>query len=361
MSLHVVVTGHLLGPPSGANRRLLQLLAHAAPLLAADERITVLHRRDWQPPAAVAAVAWHAVALPAGGALRRALAERRLLPPLLRRLGATVLDHGLLPAPRVPCSLVQTIHDLRDLEPEAARWAPWLLRRCVRTAARRAHTVVVPSAFTRDRLLALAPTARIAIVPNGVAPAPASAPAPHGPLLHVGHLEPRKHLDLLLRALALLPAARRPVLQLVGSDAGAGASLRDLAHQLGIADHVQFRGGVDDGELARCYAAARAVAVPSRHEGFGLCALEALAHGRPVLVAAAGALPEVVGAAGTVLPVDDAAAWARAIDATANDRGDPARCARAAGFGWTAAAATALAIWRQAAAAGPGGRPDGVS
>jgi glycosyltransferase involved in cell wall biosynthesis len=51
--------------------------------------------------------------------------------------------------------------------------------------------------------------------------------------------------------------------------------------------------------------------VPSRYEGFGLCAAEGLAAGRPVLVADAGALPELAGA--TVLPVDDAAAWAAAI------------------------------------------------
>ena len=50
MSLHVAVSGWLLGPPSGANRRLLALLRALGPLLAPDERITALHRADFAPP-----------------------------------------------------------------------------------------------------------------------------------------------------------------------------------------------------------------------------------------------------------------------------------------------------------------------
>ena len=51
MTLHVAVSGWLLGPHSGANRRLLALLAHTGPLLGEGERVTVLHRADFAPPA----------------------------------------------------------------------------------------------------------------------------------------------------------------------------------------------------------------------------------------------------------------------------------------------------------------------
>jgi glycosyltransferase involved in cell wall biosynthesis len=353
VSLHVAVSGWMLGPPSGANRRLLALLQHAAPLLRGDERVTVVHAQAFVPPALHARIGWRAAAIPAGPTARRVLAERRVLPRLLRELGITALDHGLLPVPRVPCPVLLTVHDLRDADGHGPR-PRWLARRVVRSACRRAERVLVPSEFTRRRLLAVAPAARVDVVANGTDPAavvaepePATGPGHRGPLLHVGHLEPRKNLAVVLRALALLPEDQRPDLQLVGADAGAGRSLRALTAQLGLSASVQFLGAVADGELQQLYAAAGAIVVPSRYEGFGLCALEGLAHGRPVLVADAGALPEVTGDAATVLPADDAAAWARAIAARDRDGRSPeVRRARAAVFAWPRAAAQLVAAWR---------------
>jgi alpha-1,3-rhamnosyl/mannosyltransferase len=353
MTLHVGVSAWLLDAPSGANERLLQLLAHAAPLLAATERVTVLHGPGFEPPFAHAQVAWRDVAIPAAPTWRRALAERRHLPALVRSLGLTVLDHGLLPAPAVPCPLVLTLHDLRDADGHGRR-SPWLARLVVRRACRRAARVIVPSAFTLQRLRACVPGARADVVVNGAPAVPALPPAPGGPLLHVGHLEPRKNLAVLLRALALLPEAERPQLWLAGADAGSGRSLRALASSLGVREHVRFLGVVPADTLRRCYASARAVVVPSVYEGFGLCALDGLAHGRPVLVAAAGALPEVVADAGRVLPPGDAAAWAQAIaDAGAQSGSDggaaAARRERAAAFSWARAAEQLVAIWRSLA------------
>ncbi len=347
MSSHFAIAGWLLGTPSGANRRLLELLRATLPLLAADERVTVLHGAAFAPPFAHPQLQWRRTAIPAGPMLARALAERQVLPGLLRELGATVLDHGMLPATRVPCPLLQTLHDLRDADGHGRR-PRWLARAAVRAAVRRAAHLVVPSEHTRSGVLALAPGAAVTVIANGVAAAPSGTPAPFGPLLHVGHLEPRKNLGVLLLALALLPIARRPSLWLVGRDAGAGPCLRKQARTLRLEAHVQFRGAMAEGELASLYAAARAVVVPSVCEGFGLCALEGLAHGRPVLVANCGALPEVVGDCGLALPPHDAAAWAAAIDATAHDDDTAAtrRRDRAALFPWSSAAARWLAVCR---------------
>ncbi len=347
MTLHVAVAGWLLGPPSGANRRLLALLQHTGTLLAAGERITVLHAADFAPPP-LANVHWQPIAIPRAPTWRRVLAERRLLPATLRALGATVFDHGFLPLPRVavPTSLV--VHDLRAVD-GLTRWPRWLARGALRTALTRAAMTFAPSHWTATRLAAIAPGAAIAVVPNAADPAPAAAapPAralpPHGYLLHVGHLEPRKNLGVLLAALRTLPRAQRPELWLAGRDAGALRTLLARAGDLGVA----ALGEVADAELGRLYQHARAVVVPSVHEGFGLPALEGLAHGRPVLVSAAGALPEVVGDAGTCLAPHDANAWAAAIAATAAT-GDPApRRARAAAFSWAASAAVQIAAWRQ--------------
>jgi glycosyltransferase involved in cell wall biosynthesis len=351
--MHVAISGFGLGTPSGANRRLLAIVGHAAPLLAPGERLTVLHRAGFAPPE-IAGVGWQPVPIAAAPSLRRVRDERRLLPAVLRELDVDLLDHGFLPLPRLdrPCCLL--LHDLRAVDGFTRR-PRWLARAIVRRACARAAAVVVPSAFTAARLGAVAPGCVPEVIRNGtelppLPPPPPPTSAATGYLLHVGHLEPRKNVAIVLQALALLPAAARPDLVLAGADAGSARTLRRLASRLGIAAQVQFRGRIADDELHRLGAGARAFVMPSVYEGFGLPALDALALGRPALVADAGALPEVVGPAGTVLPPHDAAAWAAAIAATRDgDDLRQARRARAAQFPWAAAAAATLALWRRLA------------
>ena len=93
--MHVAVSGWLLGEPSGANRRLLAILAQAAPRLTAAERITVLHRPGWAPPALGERIAWQAVPIAPMPLHRRIGDERRHLAGILHGIGANVLDHGL--------------------------------------------------------------------------------------------------------------------------------------------------------------------------------------------------------------------------------------------------------------------------
>jgi glycosyltransferase involved in cell wall biosynthesis len=353
MTLHAVVAGWLLGPPSGANRRLLALLRHTAPLLAAGERITVLHRRDFVPPT-LPRIRWQPIAIAAGPSVRRALAERRLLPAVLRELGATVFDHGFLPLPPLPVPSTLIVHDLRAVL-GLARWPRPFARAVLRRSCARAAAVITPSAWTAARLGELCPGLQPVVIHNGVElPTDAALAAPEGVpptgyLLHVGHLEARKNLGIVIQALAALPATGRPELWLAGADAGAGRALQRQATATLVA--VRRLGPVDDAMLARLYAHARTVVMPSRHEGFGLPALEAMAHGRPVLIAAGSALTEVTGDLAAALPADDAAAWARAIAAPPADdaAARTARVARAATFDWPHAAARWLALWRQLA------------
>jgi len=61
--MHVVVSGWLLGPHSGANQRLLSVLAHAGDHLQPEERITVLHRPEYVPPT-LPRTNWLAVDIP---------------------------------------------------------------------------------------------------------------------------------------------------------------------------------------------------------------------------------------------------------------------------------------------------------
>lgn len=113
-----------------------------------------------------------------------------------------------------------------------------------------------------------------------------------GLVAHVGRLGEAKGLDLLLRALALVPHARLEI-------AGEGpmrASLQGLAVALGIEDRVRFLGEQDRAGVLRLLARAAVACVPSRvDETFGYTAAEAMAAGVPLVVTPRGALPELVG------------------------------------------------------------------
>ena len=122
---------------------------------------------------------------------------------------------------------------------------------------------------------------------------------------------------------------------------------------LGLEAYVRRTGRIPADELAALYRLAAVVAVPSRYEGFGLPAAEAMAHGAPLVAATAGALPEVVGDAGVLVDPDDVAAWAAAIAALVGDDAERARLAeagrrRAAALSWSANAEGLLAAYRDA-------------
>jgi glycosyltransferase involved in cell wall biosynthesis len=91
--------------------------------------------------------------------------------------------------------------------------------------------------------------------------------------------------------------------------------------ELGLGDRVLRTGRVDQARLEALYAAATAVVVPSRYEGFGLPALEAMARECPVVVARSGSLPEVARPEDLV-DADDVTAWAAAMQSvlTLTDR-----------------------------------------
>ena len=113
-------------------------------------------------------------------------------------------------------------------------------------------------------------------------------------MLHVGSLEPRKGLDVLLAA----AQGAGWTLVLAGSTSYKGEGLRAAAEHAGAV----VIGGASDDELVGLYRAAEAVAAPAIYEGFGIVPLEAMACGTPAVVAAnAGALEEVSGAAAVVV------------------------------------------------------------
>jgi L-malate glycosyltransferase len=143
-------------------------------------------------------------------------------------------------------------------------------------------------------------------------------------LLFVGRLAPNKAQHELVKLLAIyrrtLDTGAR--LWLVG---GTTSPRYDLAlarfvERAGLGGAVVCTGPVSDASLRAYYDAADVYVSLSRHEGFGVPLVEAMAHGVPVVARATSAVPETVGAAG--LLVADAASLpevATAVARVAND------------------------------------------
>jgi len=260
---------------------------------------------------------------PPGAPLRYELWHRLRRPALPASCGADVVHAPSLAVPppgRRP--LVVTVHDVAFLRfPDAfTRRGVAFHRRGLALARAEATTVIVASAHTRDELVTGGfPPERIAVIPHGVRVPP---PPPDTELdarlrsvrveepyvLAVGTIEPRKGFDTLAEAMARRRRRDRATrLVLVGP--------RGWLHVDGLEQPgVRELGRLDDDVLDALYRRAAVVAVPSRYEGFGLPALEAMARGAAVVASATSSLPEVVGDAGELVPPGDPDAWAGTLD-----------------------------------------------
>jgi len=262
-----------------------------------------------------------------------------MLPLRARRLGARLILSPANLAPLVWPGNVVIVHDAVALAHPEWFTAPYAAyhRRLLPLVARRARRVLTVSRFARDELAALVGV-RAEVVPGGVdarfRPDPDAAAAARAALglarpyvLCVAGESPRKNLAALAEVARAL-AGRGVEMVTAGSRrAHHGA----LSHPGGVRE----LGYVDDALLPGLYAGAEAFVLPSRHEGFGLPCLEAMACGTPVVATTAGALPETCADAALLVDPGDAAALA---DAVLTALGDAALAvagrARAAEFPW---------------------------
>ncbi|WP_419481743.1 glycosyltransferase family 4 protein [Dokdonella sp.] len=132
-------------------------------------------------------------------------------------------------------------------------------------------------------------------------------------LLCVGRLDdPRKNVDLLLEAYAMLPPATlgRVGLVLAGSSGPSQAFWR-RCEALGLRQQVKFIERPDDAGLLQLYQNAAAFAMSSDEEGFGMVLIEAMACGVPAVATRCGGPEEIIsdGQDGYLVPRDDAATF----------------------------------------------------
>jgi len=178
----------------------------------------------------------------------------------------------------------------------------------LRQAGFRRTAVVPPAAMVP----AAAPASAAAAVQRPAAPASVGAR-----WVSVGRLAPNKAIELAITALLVTREHDDPsaTLQVVGRPVVPSytAALHRFVDDLGLHEAVVFRGALSDAALVAAVADADVFVLTSRHEGFGVPVLEAMALGVPVVANDAGALPEVVGDGGLLVDANDPYALAGAV------------------------------------------------
>jgi len=216
-----------------------------------------------------------------------------------------------------PRNVVVTVHDLGyEHFPEAHPWRQrQYLRWSTRRHARISTQVIADSQATKDDLISFydADPNRIHVV--HLAPDPElqpetdatrlayvrdsyGIPADAEYILHIGTIHPRKNLDRLVDAFALL-RQRLPEhmlhLVLAGGKGFGGDDLLRKVREMGLESKIRFTGYARVHDLPALYSGAACYALPSLNEGFGFPALEAQACETPLVCAHTSSLPEIAG------------------------------------------------------------------
>jgi len=298
-------------------------------------------------------------------------------------LAATQVNADVIHSPHYSMPLrpglptVVTIHDLTFFtapdthSPVTATF----YKAAIRTSARRATRLIVPSKATRDEVVRVleADSTKIDVAyhgfDHGLFCRPDAAQLDrvaarlglHGRpyIAYLGTLEPRKNVPALIEGwvAAVADLDEPPALVLAG---GTGWSDEVDEAVAAVPAHLRLvrPGYLHYTDLPGFFGGAQVVAFPSIGEGFGLPVLEAMACGAPVLTTHRTSLPEVGGDA-VAYTEPEAASIQTALRALIEDPGQREALGRAGyerslEFTWAASAHAHMACYERAAAAGQG-------
>jgi len=228
------------------------------------------------------------------------------------------------------------------------------------------HRVITGSQHSRQHLIAelnVSPS-KVAVVPYGVAgkyhPGGRSAPCGLGTddrtvIFYLGSLKPRKNLPFLLEVFQDIHVKRPDTLLVIGGTGPQEEELKDRVRQLGLSRAVMLTGYIPESEKVDYYNGADIFVLPSRLEGFGLVAAEAMACGKPVVASNVCSLPEIVvdGTTGFLADPDDVDDFSDKIlrlvrnDDLRHKMGSAGRARARSQFSWDAAAARTKAIYER--------------
>ena len=240
-------------------------------------------------------------------------------PPLDWLIRGTDVFHATNLLRRTPrrAKLTATIHDLTCwLMPEVHTPANVKAdREFADTILRHADGLIAVSENTRQdaiRVLGIAPD-RIRTIYSGIAeeyfqakPKPRAKPY----ALYVGTIEPRKNIDALLGAWALLKPSLRAAFDLLIAGPRGWSSDRTFDR---IEREAKYLGYVPEQDLPALTAGATLFAYPSLYEGFGFPVAQAMAAGAPVVTSNNSCLPEIVSDAAILIDPKSASEIAAAL------------------------------------------------
>ena len=328
------------------------------------QAVTVLHAKG--DASDLAGVARVLRCVPGG--LGRVWSHSSALRPALREVlanaardGGVVHIHGLWTAPPTLAANMAAAMGVPSVFTAHGMLVPWLWNaqgnsvrlkkrlfwRLFGSASLRRCTLVhAITPMERDELHALLPGSRIEVIPNAIELPPArDAQQPlQRTVLFLGRIEPKKGVDILVRAFAAAALARDWRLDIAGpswSDSYL-AQLKTLVRESGIDDRVRFLGPVFGPAKEELLAQAWVMAAPSHSEVVGLVNLEAGARCLPSITthqtglwdweAGGGALvqPEVQDLTRALL---EAAAWS---DGERVERGKASKQLVARRYSWAA-------------------------
>jgi glycosyltransferase involved in cell wall biosynthesis len=254
-------------------------------------------------------------------------AQRMLFNRGLRRsdhdltIGFDMDGYEIAGGPRHVAALKGVIADEVRFERGATRLTMSAQARCERQHVERAARVICTSRYSAERACEF----------YGLRDLPAIVPEPidlgewrHSlaghtlrrdrfTVLFVGRFYRRKRVDVLLRAAALLQKRIPEVAVRIVGNGPCDEEWRTLSRKLLLAGTVTWLGDVSRAALAREYGGTSVFCQPSVQEGFGIVLLEAMAAGKPIVAAKAGAIPEVAPHATLVHP-DSSEALAEGIE-----------------------------------------------
>lgn len=364
------INAHLLSGTAGYRRAgihhyIAQILKH---LPLAEEWRYVVYTQV-APEVARPDMRFVSSSLPTSRRTLRILWEQLVWPVAALRDRLSLLHSTAFVTPLLaPAPAVVTVYDLSFLHfPEQfPRLQRLYLTTQTRRSCRQARRVVTISRASRDDLIRFFGVfpGQIDVVPPGIdeqfRPLEAGAVAafrreqrlPERFVLHVGTLQPRKNLTVLIEAMARLGRPELPLV-LVGGKGWFYEQIFDLVEALGLQEQVRFAGYVDDEALPLWYNAASLLVMPSVYEGFGMPVLQALACGTPVVAAGVSALPEAGGAAARYFRPDDVTGLAKEMLAVLDN---PALAStmrqegfrHASTFSWTAAGEAMSSVYQRA-------------
>lgn len=318
--MKVLAVTDLLGR-GGAEQQLLTILPALQDLGCQAELAVMRPPYDLQPELEAAGIPVHH--LPAGHKWNLPCRARVLARLAAARKTDVLHAHLYFPAVTLAtCRLLRmhpgpafvTFHNLAYGGANRAGPGMWAKRRIASTLYRKGldQTLAVSRAVAEHYHQALGIRMPV-VLHNALTLPPLPAQPPHREVLRLvvpGRLVREKGHEVLIQALTRVKTPVEVVF------AGGGPLQEHLSRR---APTIRITGTLTHDQMMTQIAEADLVVLPSRFEGFGLTALEAMALARPVIATRIGGLPEVLGQAGVLIPGGDPVALADAIDALLQD------------------------------------------